>query len=254
MTRIAYNPDCDRVYLIGGAKDQKSKHTVNNVNLIHFSQNRIQNYEKQAMIDSRASFGCFYNSRGTEEIIVTGGYTNGNLFNKCEKYSVRDNQWNMLPSLTEAKASSSLCMQNDRYLYCFGGLQKSDKGHPYLSNSIEILDLLNPTHWHKQNISLPISGCDIGCLPIKKDQLLIFGGWNKTAQRGAYILTRKPAQCPFSRDEHDIKPLEFALDQPDFFLVNGIAMKNKEPRKVYLCGHANIFVFNLDLQRFEKGD
>lgn len=41
MTRIAYNPECDRVYLIGGAKDQKSKHTVNNVSLIHFAQNRI---------------------------------------------------------------------------------------------------------------------------------------------------------------------------------------------------------------------
>jgi len=198
------------------------------------------------MNDSRASFGCFYNSRGTEEIIVAGGYTNGNLFNKCERYSIRDNQWTQLPNLTEAKASSSLCLLNDRYLYCFGGLQKSDKGHPYLSNSIEVLDLLNPMQWTKHALNLPISGCDIGCLPIKKDQILIFGGWNKTAQRGAFILTRKPSMNQYVRDEHEIKPQEHTLEQPDFFLVNGIAMKTKESRKVYLCGHANIFSFNLD--------
>lgn len=34
MAKIAYNPDCNKVYVIGGARDAKSKHTVNNVNLV----------------------------------------------------------------------------------------------------------------------------------------------------------------------------------------------------------------------------
>lgn len=29
MAKIAYNPDCTHVYVIGGAKDQRSKQTVN---------------------------------------------------------------------------------------------------------------------------------------------------------------------------------------------------------------------------------
>jgi len=39
MAKIAYNPDCSKVYVIGGARDAKSKHTVNNVNLVQFTQN-----------------------------------------------------------------------------------------------------------------------------------------------------------------------------------------------------------------------
>lgn len=30
-----------------------------------------------------------------------------------------------MPDLNEAKASSSLCLLNERYLYCFGGLSRN---------------------------------------------------------------------------------------------------------------------------------
>lgn len=36
MAKIAYNTDCSKVYLIGGAKDQKSKQTINEMHLITF--------------------------------------------------------------------------------------------------------------------------------------------------------------------------------------------------------------------------
>lgn len=29
MAKIAYNPECNKIYVIGGAKDQRSKQTVN---------------------------------------------------------------------------------------------------------------------------------------------------------------------------------------------------------------------------------
>lgn len=40
------------------------------------------------MTDPRASFGCLYNPRGGHEILVAGGYINGKLSVKCEKYKV----------------------------------------------------------------------------------------------------------------------------------------------------------------------
>jgi len=79
------------------------------------------------MNDPRASFGCLYLPR-SDEIIVTGGYINGKLSTKCEKYNARTNVWTQLPDLTEAKASSSLCYLNERYIYCFGGLSRNQLG------------------------------------------------------------------------------------------------------------------------------
>ena len=46
------------------------------------------------MIDPRASFGCLYNSKPqSAEIIVTGGYINGKLTNKCERYNIARDEW-----------------------------------------------------------------------------------------------------------------------------------------------------------------
>ena len=79
------------------------------------------------MIEPRASFGCLYLPK-SDEIIVTGGYINGKLSTRCEKYNTRTNVWSQLPDLTESKASSSLCYLNDRYVYCFGGLSRNNQG------------------------------------------------------------------------------------------------------------------------------
>lgn len=138
----------------------------------------------------RASFGCLYAPK-TDEIYAVGGYIHGKLTNKCEKYSVMTNSWTQIPDLTEAKASSSVCLMNDRYLYCFGGLSRNLQGQAFLNNAIETIDLKSDfANWEKLNLSLPIHGCDIGCVPLKSNEILVFGGWNKTAQKNAYILKR----------------------------------------------------------------
>lgn len=41
MAKIAFNPECNIVYLIGGAKDQKSKMTVPNMKAYHISDRGI---------------------------------------------------------------------------------------------------------------------------------------------------------------------------------------------------------------------
>lgn len=41
MAKIAFNPECNIVYLIGGAKDQKSKLTVNQMKAYHLNDRGI---------------------------------------------------------------------------------------------------------------------------------------------------------------------------------------------------------------------
>ena len=49
---------------------------------------------------SRASFGCLY-SPNKNEIFVVGGYNEGELTRKCERYSVTEDKWYWLPDLNE---------------------------------------------------------------------------------------------------------------------------------------------------------
>ena len=192
MAKIAFNPEGSQVFVVGGAKDPKSKITVNNVTLYNISNQGISSQNAASMIDARASFGCLYLPRQHAEIIVTGGYINGKLSTKCERYNVATNTWSPLPDLNEAKASSSLCLMNDRFLYCFGGLSRNTQGQAFLTNSIEVLDLhSHMPRWERLSMNLPITGCDIGCVPVNKDQILVFGGWNKNAQKGVYMFNRR---------------------------------------------------------------
>ena len=106
------------------------------------------------MIHCRSNFGCTVNV-STNEIIVAGGYENGVLSKSCEVYSVREDRWRELPPLNEEKCSSALCVLNGRYIYCLGGLAKTDQG-AYLLSTIEMLDLqaVNPK-WTNLAYRLP---------------------------------------------------------------------------------------------------
>ena len=141
---------------------------------------------------SRASFGCTY-SATRNEIFVAGGYTEGDLNKKCEKYSVANNVWTELPELNEFKCSQSLCLLDNKHLYSIGGLSKIDS-NVQLNTTIERLDLqpLNIQTWNWQVLPLRLNeaACDIGCLALSKDEILIFGGWNKTPLQSAWILRK----------------------------------------------------------------
>lgn len=149
------------------------------------------------MICSRSSFGCTYNVH-TNEIYVAGGYENGQLSRKCEKYDIATNKWTELPMLTEEKCSASLCTLDGRYLYCVGGLSKNPSGAAYLLSSIEVLDLQAASpRWTMLSSKMPVSACDIGMLPISDSEILVFGGWNKMPLTQAFVfkVTNKSAMA-----------------------------------------------------------
>lgn len=127
-------------FVIGGSRD-KNVHSINEVNSYYVKpdSNAIEITKKAPMIHSRSNFGCTVNV-ATNEIIVVGGYENSVLTKTCEVYSVKQDKWRLLPSLNEEKCSSALCVLNGRFLYCLGGLAKTDQG-AYLLSTIEMLDL-----------------------------------------------------------------------------------------------------------------
>ena len=142
---------------------------------------------KAPLIYSRSSHGCVVNVH-KNEIYVAGGYHNGVLTRTCEAYNVKTNQWRNLPQMNEEKCSSTLCVLNGRYLYCFGGLTKQENA-AYLLSSIEMLDLEAPQpKWIMMSIKMPHQVCDMGAIPLNDSEMLLFGGWNKQALTAAFVM------------------------------------------------------------------
>jgi hypothetical protein len=134
----------DVVYTIGGAKDQKTKETVPDLVASEWNAatNSVVNTNKAPMQMSRASFGATYHAT-RNEIIVAGGYSQGELTKKVERYSVAEDKWYYLADMNEFKCSNSLCIVDDRWLYSFGGLSKIENT-VQLNTTVERLDLNNP--------------------------------------------------------------------------------------------------------------
>ena len=110
------------------------------------------------------------------DIIVIGGLgENCRMLASCERYSVNDDQWKLLPDLKVPAMNSSVCVFNDRFLYKFGGNKENEE----LANCIERLDLQAGTEWEIVNLincSLPgltSSGC---AFQVNRDSILFFGG------------------------------------------------------------------------------
>eukprot|EP00347_Sterkiella_histriomuscorum_P021345 403334310 len=249
LAKLVFTMD-DKVYIIGGAKDQKAKETLADVTEFNYdqTQNQLLPTAMPKMITSRASFGCVFSVQ-RNEIYVVGGYEFGEITKKCEKFSIAEKRWIPMPTLQEGRCSSSLTILDNRYLYSIGGISKSDSIVTVLS-TIERLDLNDPNgQWQVLPMRLQEGGCDIGSLPISKDEILIYGGWNKNPLQGSWII--KKTDQSNGASIHQIKALvESGINRPDFFMLNGIAMKTQDPNIVKVCGHTQLFSFDLNQRKF----
>nr|AAM96949.2 macronuclear development protein 3 [Stylonychia lemnae]AAP20881.1 macronuclear development protein 3 [Stylonychia lemnae] len=249
----------ERVFVVGGARDQKAKETL--ADLIEHKQtgDALVTNQRASMITSRASFGCVY-SPVRNEIIVAGGYDKGEVTKKCERYSLQEisgthSQIQLRPMLL------SLCILDSRYLYSIGGLSKNNEASITLQTSIERLDLKceQGLKWTQLQMRLNEAACDVGCLPLSSNEMLIFGGWNKNPLQGTYIIKNvsdqqaagqivQPRQDPL---RHELKPLiDGGIDRADFFMISGIAMQTGEPNKIKVCGHTQLFTFDIEQRKF----
>lgn len=123
MAKCVYTPD-ERVFVIGGARDNKTQQTISDVTEYGVMPNGQVTYKTRApMRDTRASFGCVL-SPVRQEVFVAGGYINGEVSKKCERYSLVNDHWVPIASLNEEKSSNTLCILDNKSLYSFGGMSK----------------------------------------------------------------------------------------------------------------------------------
>jgi Kelch motif len=248
LSKVVQGMD-ETAYIIGGAKDKLSQTTVKDVIAIRIgNQGKIEKCEKTPMNTSRSSFGSVINVN-RNEIYVAGGYVNGQLTKSCEAYSIKDNKWRELPPLNESKCSVTLCVLGSRFLYCFGGLSRQAE-NAYLLSSIEMLDLqADEPRWVMQSIKMPNQVCDLGAIPINENEIVLFGGWNKQALNVAFTMKQTKTSQDYN---HSFGPVHGGLGNPDFFMIHGVAMANKEnPHIVKISGHSSLFTFNLKTRMFE---
>lgn len=227
----------EKAYVIGGAKDNKSIQTLGDTLCLSVSpQGKMIEKKCASMITPRSSFGCTVNAH-KNHIIVAGGYEHATLIKKCEYYDIARDQWHQMPSMNEEKCSPSLCVLDGKFLYCFGGLAKHQSG-AYLLSTIELLNLdmiynqqsSAATKWMTLSIKLPQQACDVGVVPLNNKEIMVYGGWNKTALTSAFLINKKDnGDAVWGRPPtHELRYIPNGLDKPDFFLMTGVAMKLDE--------------------------
>lgn len=124
---------------------------------------------KTSMNCARSAFGCSL-SKQLGIVIVAGGQVNPLLgTSRCEKYDIQSDTWAELPSLNEAKCSTSLCIianidgAGRNFVYSFGGLCRS-KTSISMTDTIERLDLNTLISWTVLPIKMLEGGVDFGSI------------------------------------------------------------------------------------------
>lgn len=91
----------------------------------------------------------------------------------------------------------------------------------------------------------------MGCVPLTRTSILLFGGWLKTASATAFILNQQ-AIHEGKIPSHTFVHVKHGLEKTDFFMVTGVGMRlQDEPDRFKVCGHAQLFTFNKVENAFE---
>jgi len=217
------------IYLIGGKDSSKETLKID-----------ILSYEGTIKILQNLNIGRYNHAiekLSNNYIYCCGGFCGVNLLSSCEKYSISQNKWYIIPSLTEEKQNISLCTINNHYLYCFGG---GEPGHVRVRSTVEKLDLLNEENgWSIVQIIgdwLTPAEC-MGAAQISVNSVLLFGGWK--------INTKDSGKCyelDLKRNRLQILPEKLCSKTGFFYSLKPIVSKNQ----VYVMDPAyNIHLYDI---------
>ena len=107
----------------------------------------------------------------------------------CEEYDIDKDSWSSLPDFPLKICSNGLITTNN-YLFSIGGIVKTDSQLSLIANifRLELGSIDQWSSWEELNVTLSQPLCDIGTSQIKKDQILVFGGWNFSSVSKVYKL------------------------------------------------------------------
>lgn len=133
------------------------------------------------MKTARVGFGaCF--ARNKAFVVVSGGFSDGfKATSKAEVYDVKADAWREAKPLTVSRTAHSMCeMGAGAYIYAFGGQDATSKN----IDSIERTEITGAASLESAmgawqvlgDIKLRAALCNIGCFPVSRNEVLLFGG------------------------------------------------------------------------------
>lgn len=144
--------------------------------------------QKDYMKNPRVGFGATF-AKGKQYAVVTGGFTTNFIRSKkTEVYNVAKDSWHAAHDLQVARTAHSMCeVSAGAYIYVFGG-QIGDK---IVDDTIERAEVSSaPAELERalgpwqlvDDIKLQMPLCNMGCLPLSKSEILLFGGLDSSFQ------------------------------------------------------------------------
>jgi len=169
------------IYIVGGENDSKDTKAID-----------LLNYERVVINKAELNVGRYNHAlEGIPNawIYCCGGCAGREMLNHCEKYSIENDRWLVIPKLNESKQNITLCACNKSSLYCIGG---GLIGHEVLFSTVERLDLHNEeSGWEVITLRNSPSWRSLECVGssvLNPYQIILFGGWksNRRETRKCY--------------------------------------------------------------------
>lgn len=235
-----------RVFLLGGAKDIEGKYAVNQCFEVNLSKKTLTKVD--SLPKAKLSFAAAL-SPDTKNIYIAGGSTGENkATDECECFNIPKKKWSSLPSMNQARFSSSLIVCENTDLYCFGGVDNgaSDPTRFPSLKSIETLDLTKKdAKWKALSISLPFKTTSPGAISLGHRAFVVFGGWNKGQ------LTNSTIVRPTLKDgEYGIED-SGEMKKGDVFMLNGVLSRDATTNETIVFGTHYAHVYNQEKKTFQ---
>ena len=233
----------ERVFLIGGSSDDQGNHAVDTCTELVYSKKKPHLQDITSMLVPRLSFCSCVSQDGTKIYTAGGISENKKPTNDVEVYDIKDNTWSHLPNLNQPRFSASIIQSGDA-LYCFGGQDTDQQTKHFSLSSIEYLDLSQSNaQWEVLGVDLPWKSCSPGAIQTKKNEILIFGGWDQDVKRDScYIRGKKDGGYSIAKGPQ--------LKVGDTFLLQGIRKRNVDAGESVIFGHEEVHLYNEVEQKF----
>lgn len=197
------------------------------------------------------------------EIIVVGGYNT----NTCEKYSIINKKWTMLPKLnTEEKQVPTLILINENYLYSIFGFRNIDndtlekRSLASFENKFlaERLQLDKEISWEIIQVKNTIKGFDLNlfnvgyiCPDRSKNEFIFLGGNNtqngetNSIFKGEFITEGKNKEIIISEFKGAIPPLNCSFVDKEFLEIKDGKFAQFEMK------NNNLIIYNYKKNKFK---
>lgn len=242
-------PGKGEVYVVGGSEDAECTRLSDRVQCID-KAGKVT--ERKPICSPRAKVGLINGELCSEVnaqfrksfIFAFGGVdSQNNALKTCEKYNVKANIWQAMPSLNIARRSASGMTIGDS-LYVFGGIGAG--------TTIERLNLKqNMTQrsgdkFEVIDIKLPVAVSDIGILPcISPQEVLLVGGFSSENRSLKQILKFSARPATSSHTSGSQEQVECSIEEvqneaeafrADFFNTNALVTIHNSNDQCVLYG------------------